>query len=87
LWITLAGLFQFENIMKVHGEKAGIWKTHIIISLLLAGSEAHKPHEPPISDNIQHQSTISSPQSHEIIAYLCKVLVTYNTLKEVFYII
>jgi hypothetical protein len=24
LWITLAGLFQFENIMKVHGEKAGI---------------------------------------------------------------
>jgi hypothetical protein len=24
MWITMAGLFQFENIMKVHGEKAGI---------------------------------------------------------------
>jgi hypothetical protein len=38
MWITMAGLFQFETIMKVHGEKAGIWKTHIIISLLLTGS-------------------------------------------------
>jgi hypothetical protein len=85
LWITMVVLFQFETIMKVHGEKAGIWKTHIIIWLLLAGSKAHKPYEPPISDNIEHQSMISSVPWNYCL--LMQVLVTYNTLKEVFYII
>jgi hypothetical protein len=79
-----------KNIMKAHGEKAGIWKTHIIISLLLVswGSKAHKPQW--ATTNIRQHRTPKHDllHSHEIIAYLlCKSCLLITHSKEVFFYI